>query len=79
MICIENIGVSSALQKMYLRLQFHRYNKIYGFISFTKTRSRAQKFWFLKFLKNKTEKYLHMFFQILCFSAIVCLFRVFII
>ena len=41
------------LQKSYLLLQFHSYNKIYDFISFTNTRSRASHSQFFEFLKNK--------------------------
>ena len=69
-IYIENICFVGALWKMHLLLQFHRYNKIYNFISFTKTRRRAQKFQFFNFLKNKMRenvknlifKILHLFF-----------------
>ena len=61
---------------MYPLLEFHRYNKIYIFISFTKTKSRAQKSLFLKFLKNKMQK--NIFKKILTFKFFVQLFVCFI-
>ena len=74
MICIENIGFQGALRKIYLVLQFHRYNKIYDFISFTKTRSRAPPCQFLNYCKRKFKKvFIKNLFQILRFH-INCLF-----
>ena len=55
-ICIENIRFQGALRKIHLVLQFHRYNKIYDFISFTKTRSRALQCQFLNYCKKKIRK-----------------------
>ena len=49
MSCIENIFVLGVLQETYLLLQFRRYNKIYDFISFTMTRSRASHAGFANF------------------------------
>ena len=67
-ICIENIHFWRAVRKMYL-LQFHRYNKIYDFISFTKTRHGAQSFPFFEFKKNKRFKKICIFFYILSFHT----------
>ena len=51
--CIKNKRFWGVLQKTYLLLQFHRYNKIYHFISFTMTRSRASHADFANFCKIK--------------------------
>ena len=51
-----------ALRKRHLLVQFHRLNKIDDFISFTKTRSRAPKFYFFKLLKNRMQKIYIFFF-----------------
>ena len=53
MICVENIGFWGALGKIEFVLQFHRYNKIYILIPFTKARHTAQNHLFWEFLKNK--------------------------
>ena len=44
------------MQKTHLRLQFHRQNKMYDFISFTNTRSRASHSQIFEFLNNKIVK-----------------------
>ena len=70
---IENICFYGALQKM-THLQFHRYNKIDGLISFTMTRSRSvntafANFWKIKFWEaneNIFSKKWHYFF-VACF------------
>ena len=49
--CIENICFYGVLQKTYFLLQFHRHIKIYDFISFTMTRSRASQTSFSNFWK----------------------------
>ena len=56
---------------MHLLLQFHRENKIYDFISFTKTRSSAPQFKFFELLKNILNI---IFLQILRFYARFVLF-----
>ena len=43
-------------------LQFKRYKKNYDFISFTKIMSRAQRFPFFKFLKNKMYFFFFIFY-----------------
>ena len=50
------------LQKSHLLLQFHRYNKIDDFISFTNTRSRTSRPQFFEFLKNKIREANQIFF-----------------
>ena len=48
---------------MQLVLQFHRYNKIYDFISFTKTRKREKSFVFFNFWKIKCMKRFEFIFS----------------
>ena len=59
---LENISFSGVLQKTYLLWQFHRYYKIYVFISFTMTRNRASYTGFLNFWKIKILEANHIFF-----------------
>ena len=66
--CIENISFYGVL-KNYLPLQFHRDNKIYDFISFTMTRSRASHTGFVNFWKIKIWEANQFFFQKIKFFA----------
>ena len=79
--CIENIRILGVLQKIFLLLQFHRYNKIDELISFTNTIGAGRyipcflNFWKIKiweankFFFFKKSHFLHIFF--LCWAFLL--------